>query len=93
MCWQDLTVGSPACKNSLHHFPDSFWNGSDGCHDIFPRSGLVDLEDPVLDGLHQLTRYDHSAALWIWNPSLSALRRPPIDFESLSDAIAAQSWP
>jgi signal transduction histidine kinase len=32
-----------------------------------------DLYYQVLDGLHQLTRYDHSAALWIWNPALSSL--------------------
>ncbi len=32
-----------------------------------------DLYSQILDGLHQLTRYDHSAALWIWNPAQSAL--------------------
>ena len=32
-----------------------------------------DLYYQILDGLHQLTRYDHSAALWIWNPAQSAL--------------------
>ena len=26
-----------------------------------------DLYYQILDGLHQLTRYDHSAALWIWS--------------------------
>jgi len=28
-----------------------------------------DLYYQILDGLHQLTRYDHSAALWIWSAS------------------------
>jgi signal transduction histidine kinase len=32
-----------------------------------------DLYYQILDGLHQLTRYDHSAALWIWQSSGTAL--------------------
>jgi len=32
-----------------------------------------DLYYQILDGLHQLARYDHSAALWIWNPEEGVL--------------------
>jgi two-component system, NtrC family, sensor kinase len=32
-----------------------------------------DLYYQILDGLHQLTRYDHSAALWIWAAPESSL--------------------
>ncbi len=32
-----------------------------------------DLYYQILDGLQLLTRYDHSAALWIWNPATETL--------------------
>jgi len=32
-----------------------------------------DLYYQILDGLHQLARYDHSAALWIWKPEEATL--------------------
>jgi two-component system, NtrC family, sensor kinase len=32
-----------------------------------------DLYYQILDGLHVLTRYDHSAALWIWRPGTATL--------------------
>jgi len=43
-----------------------------------------DLYYHILDGLHQLTRYDHSAALWIWSaPGLLELVAEQIAWKKL----------
>lgn len=54
-----------------------------------------DLYYQILDGLHQLTRYDHSAALWIWNPATSELElvAEQVAFEKgKSTLIGSRAW-
>jgi nitrogen-specific signal transduction histidine kinase len=51
-----------------------------------------DLYYQILDGLHQLTRYDHSAALWIWSgPGLLELVAEQIAWKKLKSPIIGQT--
>jgi signal transduction histidine kinase len=51
-----------------------------------------DLYYQILDGLHQLTRYDHSATLWIWSaPGFLELVAEQIAWKKLKSPIIGQT--
>ena len=51
-----------------------------------------DLYYQILDGLHQLTRYDHSAALWIWSaPGSLELVAEQIAWKKMKSPIIGQT--
>jgi signal transduction histidine kinase len=53
-----------------------------------------DLYYQILDGLHQLTRYDHSAALWIWSaPGLVELVAEQIAWKKLKSPSIGKTLP